>query len=221
MDERALIASFSLNVDARHAERVMGMIDALLKQSRTALCDLDAIAVSIGPGSFTGLRVGLATAKGLAIGAALPLVLVSALEVMATAFPYALPLIAPFIDARRGEVYTALFCYEGGVFRRLSPDTTARPEDVLDAILSSNVDPVRRVLFTGDGAEKYKDLIVEKMGRTACFAPKAMLFPSPLHLAERGLERFFKGEVTPPECANPVYLRASTPELKRTETAEK
>lgn len=221
MDEHALIASFSLNVDARHAERVMGMIDALLKQSRTALCDLDAIAVSVGPGSFTGLRVGLATAKGLAVGAGLPLVLVSALEIMAAAFPYSLPLIAPFIDARQGEVYTALFCYEEGVLRRLSPDIAARPEEGLNTILSSNVKKARTVLFTGDGAEKYKDLIVEKMGDNACFAPKAMLFPAPLHLAERGLERFLKGEVTPPERANPVYLRAATPELKRAGTAEK
>lgn len=221
MDESHLIAEYRLNVPTRHAERIMVSIDHLLKQSLTKLSDLDAIAVSVGPGSFTGLRVGLATAKGLAVGANLPLVLVPTLETMAAAFPYAHPLIAPFVDAHKGEVYTALFDAKKENLERLQDDRAIIPETALEEILLVSEEMKRPVIFTGDGIRKYRDLIQNKMGEQACFPPRAFRFSSAAQVAELAFERFLKGEVTPPDLANPVYLRASTAELKRVEAEGK
>lgn len=221
MNESHLIAEYRLNVPTRHAERIMVSIDHLLKQSLTKLSDLDAIAVSVGPGSFTGLRVGLATAKGLAVGANLPLVLVPTLEAMAASFPHAHPLIAPFVDAHKGEVYTALFDAKNEKLQRLQADRAIIPETALEDILLLSEEMKRPVLFTGDGTIKYRDLIHEKMRKQACFPPRAFRFSSAAQVAELAFERFLKGEVTPPDLANPVYLRASTAELKKKEAEGK
>lgn len=221
MDETRLIAEYRLNVPTRHAERIMISVDHLLKQSQTRLSDLSAIAVSIGPGSFTGLRVGLATAKGLAVGANRPLVLVPTLEVMAAAFPYAHPLIAPFVDAHKGEVYTALFDAKKEKRQRLQNDRAIIPEAALEDILFVSKEMKRPVLFTGDGTIKYRVLIEGKMGEKACFPPKAFQFSSAAQVAELAFELFLNEKVTPPDLANPVYLRASTAELKRAETEGK
>ena len=215
MDETYLIGEYRLNVSSRHAERIMVSIDHLLEQSRTTLGDLDALAVSIGPGSFTGLRVGLATAKGLAVGANLPLVLVPTLEGMAAAFPYAHPLIAPFVDARKGEVYTALFDAEKGKLDRLQKDQAIPPDLALNSIIQISEEMKRPVLFTGDGTIKYRALLQKKMGKQACIPARAFQYSSAAHVAELAFERFLNGEVTPPDMANPVYLRASAAELKR------
>ncbi len=221
MDESRLIAEYRLNVEVRHAERVMVSIDHLLQQSQTQVKDLDAIAVSIGPGSFTGLRVGLATAKGLAVGAGLPLVLVPTLEAMAAAFPFSNPLITPFVDARREEVYWALFDSENGKLKRLLEDAAVSPEAAIEQICTFDAWQHRGILFIGDGAAKYQDVIVEKMGDKAYFSTRALQFPLAASVAELGLARFQNGELTPPALANPLYLRASTAELKKAEAAKK
>ncbi len=221
LDENHLIAIYGLNLPTRHAERVMVSIDHLLKQSKASLRDLDAIAVSIGPGSFTGLRVGLATAKGLALGANLPLVLVPTLEAMAAGFPYAHPLIAPFVDAHKSEVYTALFDTKKGKRHRLQDDRAITPEAALEDILFLSNKMKRPVLFSGDGVKKYRDLIKNKMDDQAYFPPKAFQFSSAAQVAELAFERFLNGELTPPDLANPVYLRASTAELKKKEAEGK
>ena len=109
MDEKRLIAEYRLDVVVHHSERILSAIDLLLKESGTTVADLDAIAVSVGPGSFTGLRVGLATAKGLAIARNKPLVLIPTLEAFATIFRYSEAWIVPFIDARKADGYWALF----------------------------------------------------------------------------------------------------------------
>ena len=104
MSEVGLISEYRMGVAARHSERLLPAIDHLLTQSRSSLSELSAIAVSAGPGSYTGLRVGLAVAKGLAMGAHLPLVMVPTLEAHAAAFSQCQRLIAPMLDARRGQV---------------------------------------------------------------------------------------------------------------------
>jgi len=214
MDEEKLIAEHRLHVDARHAERVMVSIDQILNQGQTKVADLDAIAVSIGPGSFTGLRVGLSTAKGLAMGAGLPLVLVPTLEVMGAAFPFVKPIVAPIIDARQAHVYWAVFDTASGLLSRCLPDAASSPALAIETIASSEHWATRDVLCVGDGAMKYREMISEKMGGRACFPGKALQFPSAAHLAELGIMRFLKGEVTSPELATPIYIRASAAELK-------
>ena len=209
MDEAGLIAEYRLHVEARHSERLLSAIDRLLYDSGTSVADLGAIAVSIGPGSFTGLRVGLSTAKGLAMGSGRPLVTVPTLEAIAALFPYSNALIAPMLDARRQEVYWALFDTREGRPVRLHPEEAASP----DAALASIGHLDQPVLFVGEGAERYRELLLAGRPGRALFPPKALQFPSAAGVAELGLAKLKDGEVHLPEEVIPFYLRASTAEL--------
>lgn len=209
MEEAGLIAEYRLHVEIRHSERLLLAIDRLLSDARTSVADLDAIAVSIGPGSFTGLRVGLSTAKGLAMGSRKPLVTVPTLEAMASLFPYSQPLIVPMLDARRQEVYWALFDTQEGRPVRLHPEAATSPEVMLGSI--GHLD--QPILFVGEGAEKYRDLLLTRRAGKTLFAPMALRFPSAAGVAELGLARLKVGEVHPPEEVTPFYLRDSTAEL--------
>jgi tRNA threonylcarbamoyladenosine biosynthesis protein TsaB len=209
MSDAGLIAEYRLHVEIRHSERILIAVDHILTESQTPLSDLDAIAVSIGPGSFTGLRVGLATAKGLLMAIGKPIVLVTTLEAMAASFPYSKMPVVPLIHARKDEVYWSLFDLQEGLPRRLHPDAAASPEEMLNQIAG-----LKEVLFVGDGALKRRDLIVEKRPEGAFFPPRALQFPSAAAVAELGLSKLSKGETTDPAEAVPLYLKASTAELK-------
>ena len=209
MSDSGLIAEYRLHVEVRHSERILIAIDHVLTESKTALSDLDAVAVSIGPGSFTGLRVGLATAKGLLMGAGKPMVAVPTLEAMAAGFPYSRMPVAPLIHARKDEVYWSLFDLHDGTPRRLHPDAVGSPREMLDRIAS-----LKEILFVGDGAVKRRDLILEQRPDGSFFPPLALQFPSAAAVAELGLLKFSKGEKTDPAEAVPLYLKASTAELK-------
>ena len=113
IDDEGAIAEYSLNIRATHSERLMPAIDRLLKDSGIMPKDIDGFAVSIGPGSFTGLRIGLATVKGFAMGCNKPVAAVSTLEALAFNLAYAEYLICPILDARRNEVYAAMFKSDG------------------------------------------------------------------------------------------------------------
>lgn len=209
MDEARLIAEYRLHVEMRHSERLLSAIDRLLSDSGTSVSDLNAIAVSIGPGSFTGLRVGLSTAKGLAMGSGKPLITVPTLEAMAACFPYTGALVAPMLDARRQEVYWALFDMQTGQPVRIISEEAASPEGVLESVGRFD----RPVLFVGEGAEKYRELLSAGRSGRALFAPRSLQFPSAAAVAELGLAQLKKGETHLPEEVVPFYLRASTAEL--------
>jgi tRNA threonylcarbamoyladenosine biosynthesis protein TsaB len=108
-DELGLIGEVRVDVRVAHAERLMPSIQWLMESSRTSIKDIDAFAISIGPGSFTGLRIGLSTAKGLAYAAKKPLVPVRTLDAFARTLPYCRHMICPMFDARRNEVYAAFY----------------------------------------------------------------------------------------------------------------
>lgn len=212
MSDAGLIAEYRLHVEIRHSERILIAIDHILTESQTLLSDLDAIAVSIGPGSFTGLRVGLATAKGLLMGTDKQMVLVPTLEAMAAGFPYSRMPVAPVIHARKDEIYWSLFDLSEGTPRRLYPDAAASPQEMLDQLAG-----LKEVLFVGDGALRRRDLILENRPGGAFFPPPALQFPSAAAVAALGLLKFSKGERTHPAEAVPLYLKASTAELKWSE----
>ncbi len=223
MDEKRLIAEYRLDVVVHHSERILSAIDLLLKESGTTVADLDAIAVSVGPGSFTGLRVGLATAKGLAIARNKPLVLIPTLEAFATIFRYSEAWIVPFIDARKAEVYWALFESKDGQIRRCSPDAASTPEIALREItsLSTAQQGQKSVLFVGDGVKRYRKLILKEMSDLVRFPSPIFQFPSASTVAELALIKLENEEFCDPVLAVPSYVRASTPELKRAAAARK
>ena len=205
-DEHGLIAEIRLNVKTTHSERMMTAIDWALKQSDMTLDEIDTIAVASGPGSFTGLRIGLATAKGLCYATGKPLVLVPTLEALAWNFPYCRYPVCVMLDARKGEVYAALFLWKGDTFVTLVPETSIRPEDLLR-------DGDGPVVLAGEGAIRYWDRILSAIGEKALVAPLHKMVPSPSNIALLGVHRAQRSEYADPATAEPLYVRKSEAEV--------
>jgi len=205
--EEGIVAEYRLNVEMTHSERLLMMVDRVLKEARVSLDKIDAIAVSIGPGSFTGLRIGLATAKGLCLGAEKPLIAVPTLAALAARVPFAPVPVVPMLDAKKKEVYWGSFQFRDGRVERLSPDSVSSPE----AMLRQLTPPA---LFLGSGAILYKELIRQALGEHAQFAPMSLALPSAASVAELGHEDLRRGAFCDPVLAVPLYLRRSEAEVR-------
>ncbi|MBI5847825.1 MAG: tRNA (adenosine(37)-N6)-threonylcarbamoyltransferase complex dimerization subunit type 1 TsaB [Nitrospirae bacterium] len=205
-DEKGLIAETRLNVKSTHSERLMATIDEQLRQSELALCDIDVFAVASGPGSFTGLRIGLSTAKGLCYATGRPLVLVPTLDAYARSFPFSRHPVCVMLDARRGEVYAAVYQWSGG-FVKLLDEVSAAPEDLFRDVDSP-------VILAGEGALVYRDRLLALLGDRALFAPLIHMVPSPANVALLGLEKAVQGAFTDASAAEPFYIRKSEAEVK-------
>jgi len=204
-DEEGLIAEYRLGIDTRNSDGLLPAIDRMLSDVQIGLSDLGAIAVSIGPGSYTGLRVGLAMAKGLAIGTNLPLIAVPTLEAMAAAFPYTDKWVSPWLYAGEKNVHWGLFRMKEATLTSVIADSTSSVEEALQ-ILSSHHESL---LFVGGGALRYQTLIME-MGHASgaegwVVTPRGVQFPSPASVAACGMIRLMKGDVLKPEEVVPVY----------------
>jgi tRNA threonylcarbamoyladenosine biosynthesis protein TsaB len=208
--EQGLLAEVRLNVKSTHSERIMTAVDYVLRQSDMTLDDIGAFAAASGPGSFTGLRIGLSTAKGLCYAAGKPLVLVPTLEAFAWNFPFSEHPVCLMLDARKGEVYAALYRWEEYGFVPLMHERSVRPEELLNAVEGP-------VVLAGEGALIYQDRIVAAIGARALMAPHGKMIPSPANVAMLGRERALRGEFTDFAHAEPLYIRKSEAEVKWSE----
>jgi len=217
-----------------HGAELLSLIDECLAAAGTTLDQVEAIAVSSGPGSFTGLRVALATAKGLALGGDVALIGVPTLEALAATLlpgsgPAATPapvaagtLIAACLDARKGEVYAAVFAAravaDGGlVLERLTPDAAARPtafRDSLAALLAAR-GPQAHAVLLGDGAERYPAEVVEALHGRASALPFARFHPRGAVVARRGAALLAESGADDRAALVPQYARASEAEILR------
>jgi tRNA threonylcarbamoyladenosine biosynthesis protein TsaB len=196
-----------------HAEILLPLVDSILERAALSLSDVKAIAVSIGPGSFTGLRIGLSTVKGLAYGWNMPVVGVSTLFAIAERVTGWDGLICPFLDARKKEVYAALFRKKAATLERLTEDLVFPPNRILDRIQSRN--SREPCLFIGDGAKVYGDVIKMVLGKE-CFLTEGENYPSIASAVARlGEERLSHDQSDPLGPLSPLYLRPSEAELKR------
>lgn len=210
MDSGAgLLAEVRVNVKAAHSERLMSEVDYVLAQASCAVQDMDALAVATGPGSFTGLRIGLSTVKGLAFATGLPVVAVPTLEAFASCFPYSACPVCPLLDARKKEVYAALFAYEEGALKKLMPETAIKASELAVRLSGHGA-----VLFTGQGADIYREDITRVMGDRAVFAPAHLMAPSPAAVGWLGLGKALGGEFSDPAALSPFYIRKSEAETK-------
>ena len=203
-----LVSEYTLNIAVTHSERLLSTIDRMLRDAGTDLAALEGIAVSIGPGSFTGLRIGLSTVKGLAYATGLPVVGVATLEALAWAVPFTGRQICPVLDARKREVYAAIFQYESGGLQTLMPDSALTPEALCKRIR-------RSTLFLGDGLGTYGDLFRRLLGDKMLVPPLASRGARPACVAELGRQRLLLGERDATDTLVPRYLRPSEAELRR------
>ncbi len=190
-----------------HAVSLLPLIDAVLRDGGCSADQLDAVAISNGPGSFTGLRIGLSVAKGLAYATALRLVAVPTLEALARTVADHRGVICALLDARKGELYAACFESHAGGWRRLTPDQLVTP-DALSRILPTPC------LVLGDAVARYVDVLRERLGPRATLLPFETYGPRGGMIARMGWERLQAGAVDELRGIEPFYVRPSDAERK-------
>ncbi len=201
-----------LSPRANHAKTLLPLVENLLNNSSRSWEQISAIAVSIGPGSFTGLRIGLSTVQGLAYGWNVPVIGVPTLLAVATRVTGWNGLICPLLDARKKEVYTALFRTKGGKgLERLTEDMVSSPERILQHIQSLGGEAC---LMIGDGTQVYEGLIKEVLGDDTLVTPGESYPSIAFSVACIAEGRVRKGELDAPGSLVPLYLRPAEAELK-------
>jgi tRNA threonylcarbamoyladenosine biosynthesis protein TsaB len=202
-----VIASFHAARGRRHAETLAPAIEFVCKQARVDLGDIGAIAVDIGPGLFTGLRVGVATAKAMAQALRLPMVGVSSLDLLAFPVRYTNRLIVAVIDARRDELFYALYRQVPGGAQRLTQYALGSPGDIASELFASG----EECLVVGDGALRYADAFRD-VARTE-YGGAAHAYPSAAALVELAHAKALREEFVPPWELRPLYLRKADAEI--------
>ncbi len=203
----------SPNGRANHAEILLPLIDRLLGRAGLALAGISGLAVAIGPGSFTGLRIGLSTVKGLAYGSELPVVGVPTLPAVAGRVNDREGFICPFLDARKKEVYAALFYRKGERLERVTDDLVCAPEKIIEAVrcLVEN----GPCLFIGDATRTYANVIKERLGERGLLTLGEGYPSTASSVARLAEERIRRQEVDPVGPLVPLYLRPSEAELRK------
>ena len=191
------------------SETFLAAIDRLLGDAGRGRDAVTHVAVSAGPGSFTGLRVGMAAAKGFCFGWGLPLVPVPTLHALASRFPSGEALVCPVLDAKKKEVYAGIFRWKGGGCVRVRPDAAVPPSALPDWF------PEGKVFFCGDGTVPFEALFRARMGARALFPPPGEGLPRASAvglLAERMVRT---GEAGEARTVVPAYIRSSEAEIRR------
>lgn len=203
-----VLAETTVQAGRRHSELLLSIARDVLNLSGARLSDVDLLAISTGPGSFTGLRVGVATWKGLAFGMQLPLAGVPTLDAMARRLGAGGEVAAPILDARMQEVFAAAYRFRPGAETEvLMPATVEAIEDVLARL------PAGAIVF-GDGALRYRSAI-EAHANAFVLAPPEFHYPAASTVAIEGFVRAARGESTDAAAVVPVYLRKSQAEEAR------
>ena len=203
-DTKGTLGEISVNINKTHSENIMVMIDELFKLTNTTINDIDKIAVSIGPGSFTGIRIGVAVAKGLASATNCKIVGVNELDVIAGNSTSNKCEICSIIDARKERGYYCTFKYENGILKQLEDYKVGELREFLETRKEI------RTVYLGDGAINYKNLISNIVGENGLFAPKSLNLPRASVVAELGInneDNLYTME--------PIYLSKSQAEREK------
>ena len=197
-----IIASFHTTRDRRHAETLVPAIGFLCEQAQMKLSQIGLVAVDVGPGLFTGLRVGLATAKSIAHACRVPMIGVSSLDL--TAFParFSDRLIVSTVDARRGEIFYATYRRAPGGIQLMSPPAVDQPADVAAQLMAMGAE----TLIVGDGADRYAEVLGDVRG--AEIGREGLRHPNAGALVELAHARALREEFVSPSEITPMYLRA-------------
>jgi tRNA threonylcarbamoyladenosine biosynthesis protein TsaB len=208
LEDTELIVEVFVNLGTNHSTTLLPAVQEICCLSGVHVGDMDLFVCTIGPGSFTGIRIGVATVKGFAFAAEKPVIGVSTLDTLAWNLAGSRNLVCPMLDARKNQVYTALYSPDGNyMLRRMGDETVADVRDFLQSI-------DREVVFLGDGAEKYSDIIKETLPGKAYFTagPQNRIRASMAGIL--GGIKYHAGERMDAVSLMPKYLRLSEAEMK-------
>ncbi|NJD63230.1 MAG: tRNA (adenosine(37)-N6)-threonylcarbamoyltransferase complex dimerization subunit type 1 TsaB [Deltaproteobacteria bacterium] len=205
----ALLAEAALPAGRQASETILGAVEGLFRATGSRRDDATHVAVSAGPGSFTGLRVGMAAAKGFCFGWGVPIVPVPTLHALALRFPSERLTLCPVLDARKKQVYAALFRWEGGACRRLSPDMAIAPAELAGKL------PDGTVFFCGDAAAPFAPVFRERLGPKAVFPAPGEGLPRAGAVGLLAARLVREGAACDASGTVPVYVRPSEAERKR------
>jgi tRNA threonylcarbamoyladenosine biosynthesis protein TsaB len=189
------------------------MLDEVVKMTETNLEEIDAIAIAKGPGSFTGLRIGSATAKGLGLALDKPIVAVPTVDALAYNLYQTEAYLCPIIDARRNNVYTGLYAWENGEFQIIKEQCAQSIEETIE-LVNSFESPV---IFLGDGVPVFRELILEKATVSVSFAPAHLSRQRAGAVGSLAMEYYKKGIIESADEHEPDYLKKSQAEREREE----
>lgn len=204
-----VLAEAALPRGRQASATILSAVEGVLRETGAGTGEIGHVAVSAGPGSFTGLRVGMAAAKGFCLGWRIPLVPVSTLHALASRFRKAGVTVCPVLDAKKKEVYAALFRWDGDACRRLSSDMAIAPSELPGKL------PSGPVLFCGDGIAPFAPLFRELLCDRAIFASGGEELPGAASVGLLAAQRILAGDLGDLRRSVPAYLRPSEAEVRR------
>ncbi|MBM4340068.1 MAG: tRNA (adenosine(37)-N6)-threonylcarbamoyltransferase complex dimerization subunit type 1 TsaB [Deltaproteobacteria bacterium] len=208
MDEEKVISEYLLNIPVTHSESLLETIEYLLKEAHCSMDKLDGWAISLGPGSFTGLRIGVSTIKGLAYATQKPVAGVSSLDVLASQISPTPYLICPVLDARKGEVYTAFYRYdETNLLQRQSDYLAMKPEALVKNVKE-------KIILIGDATKTYDSFFRDSLSSFALLPSPSLHLPHGSTVARLGGDLLRKGVSLDLKFFTPIYVRPSEAEIK-------
>ncbi|NLY44174.1 MAG: tRNA (adenosine(37)-N6)-threonylcarbamoyltransferase complex dimerization subunit type 1 TsaB [Clostridiaceae bacterium] len=208
LEDDKLIGEYVLNHKKTHSQKLMPIISEIMLSAELKASDIDVFAVAIGPGSFTGLRIGVATVKGLAHAVNRPVVGISTLDGLAYNMPFCRHIICPIMDARRRQVYNALYRWVDDDLMIIEAPRALALEQLIQELKEKN----EKVVFTGDGVEAFKDMLSAGLGDLCAFAPASVRMQKASSIAQLALRKALRGETESYLTLAPFYLRKSQAE---------
>lgn len=163
LDENVVIGEFTINTKKTHSQKIMPMVENLLFDLDMDVSEIDRIAVANGPGSFTGVRIGVTVAKGLAHAHNTEIVTMSTLAAMAYNYMDSDYIVCPMIDARRDQVYSAIYFFENGIVKTILADDIIMMDDLIEKLKTELVDKSKKVVILGDCVDKFADRMKEAL----------------------------------------------------------
>ena len=218
--ESCLLAEYTVNYKKTHSQTLLPMLDEIVQMTELELDTIDAIAVAAGPGSFTGLRIGSATAKGLGLALEKPLVAVPTLDGLAYNLCGTEKIICPLMDARRNQVYTGIYEFSRGLLRRIEPPMAVDIQEIAEKLCALQ----RDVIFLGDGVPVYGHRLTEILltelhaaGKYHEYAPAHLNRQRAGSIGTLALQYMREGKLETAAEHQPDYLRLSQAERERVE----
>lgn len=217
LEDDTLLAEFTMNYKKTHSQTLLPMLDELAKMIELDLNTLDAIAVAGGPGSFTGLRIGSATAKGLGLALSKPLVSIPTVDGLAYNLCGTDKLVCPLMDARRNQVYTGIYEFEGNTLKIIEKQMAVDIAEIAEKLNALG----REVVFLGDGCPVYAEKLAALMKAPYTFAPAHLSRQRAGAVAALALTYAAEGKFETAVEHQPDYLRLSQAERERAEKEKK